>query len=105
MVSEVGQVGIKQGIKAMQSTNQVPLDSAFPVQVVAIASANNPSKATEFAEKLAIAKVHETYEQLMQDPEVDVVYVATGNAYHYAAVRRAIELKKPVLCEKPFTTR
>ena len=43
------------------------------------------------------------YRQLFEDPQVDVVYVATPHAQHFEVVRAALEAGKHVLCEKPFT--
>ena len=43
------------------------------------------------------------YQQLVQDPEVDVVYVATPHAQHFAVAKAALEAGKHVLCEKAFT--
>lgn len=43
------------------------------------------------------------YQRLLQDPAVDVVYVATPHASHYAVAKAALEAGKHVLCEKPLT--
>lgn len=43
------------------------------------------------------------YRRLLQDPSVDVVYVATPHASHYAVALAALEAGKHVLCEKPLT--
>lgn len=43
------------------------------------------------------------YRRLLEDPDVDVVYVATPHASHYFVVREALEAGKHVLCEKPMT--
>jgi predicted dehydrogenase len=43
------------------------------------------------------------YAQLMRDPDVDVVYVATPHGQHYEVVKAALEAGKHVLCEKAFT--
>lgn len=43
------------------------------------------------------------YEQLLSDPAVDVVYVATPHAQHHAVTRAALTAGKHVLCEKPIT--
>jgi predicted dehydrogenase len=43
------------------------------------------------------------YQRLLQDPAVDVVYVATPHASHYTAAKAALEAGKHVLCEKPLT--
>jgi len=42
-------------------------------------------------------------EELVHDPEVDVVYVSTPTKVHYANTKVCLEAKKPVLCEKAFT--
>jgi predicted dehydrogenase len=46
--------------------------------------------------------VHESFEALAADPEVDAVFVATPNALHLAPVLAAARAGKPVLCEKPL---
>ncbi|MGM7776665.1 Gfo/Idh/MocA family protein [Arthrobacter sp. KNU-44] len=43
------------------------------------------------------------YQRLLQDPAVDVVYVATPHASHYSVAKAALEAGKHVLCEKPLT--
>lgn len=43
------------------------------------------------------------YRRLLEDPDVDVVYVATPHASHYFVAREALEAGKHVLCEKPMT--
>ena len=47
-------------------------------------------------------RVTENLDALLQDPEVDGVYIATPHAFHGQAVRRCLEAGKPVLCEKPL---
>ncbi len=46
---------------------------------------------------------HGSYEDLVSDPQVDVVYVASPHALHDEHTRLALEAGKPVLCEKPVT--
>jgi predicted dehydrogenase len=48
-------------------------------------------------------RAHGSYEALVSDPEVDVVYVASPHALHDAHTRLALAAGKPVLCEKPVT--
>jgi dihydrodiol dehydrogenase / D-xylose 1-dehydrogenase (NADP) len=49
------------------------------------------------------AKAYGTYEELMQDPDVDIIYVATPHSLHFKNVHDCLEAGKHVLCEKPFT--
>ncbi len=69
--------------------------------VVAVGSRAQQS-ADAFADRFAIAHRHASYEALVADPDVDVVYVATPHPYHFPATMLAISAGKNVLCEKPF---
>lgn len=48
-------------------------------------------------------KAHGSYQALVEDPEVDVVYIGTPHPDHVDSMRLALEAGKAVLCEKPFT--
>ncbi|MCR5277367.1 MAG: Gfo/Idh/MocA family oxidoreductase [Bacteroidales bacterium] len=61
------------------------------------------AKADAFARENGFAKAYGSYEQLVADPQVDLVYVATPHSHHYDAARMAIEAGKPVIVEKSFT--
>ena len=71
-------------------------------RVVAIGSRSQES-ADRFADKFDIPNRHASYEALVADPDVDVVYVATPHPMHLANALLALEAGKPVLVEKPFT--
>lgn len=60
-------------------------------------------KAEAFAQKWGFAKAYGSYEELVQDPEVELVYVATPHSHHYAHTKLALEHGKPCLVEKAFT--
>ena len=72
--------------------------------VVAIASRDG-DKARQKADEWGIPKSYGSYEALIADPEVEVVYVATINSQHYKYSLKALEAGKHVICEKPFTMR
>ena len=59
-------------------------------------------RAAEFAAEFGGA-AHGSYEDLVSDPAVDVVYVASPHALHDEHTRLALEAGKHVLCEKPMT--
>jgi len=71
-------------------------------KVIAAAS-RTPGKATAFAKKHQIENSYSDYSELLNNREVDAVYVATTHNFHYENTRQALLANKPVLCEKPFT--
>lgn len=60
-------------------------------------------KAKAFAGQYGIERAYGSYEALLEDREVDAVYIATPNSMHYENCRQCLEAGKHVLCEKPFT--
>jgi predicted dehydrogenase len=61
------------------------------------------ARAADFAREHAFAVAHGSYADLVEDPQVDVVHVATPHPQHLAAAVLALEAGKPVLVEKPVT--
>jgi hypothetical protein len=59
--------------------------------------------AQEAAKKYHFAKAYSSYQALLDDPEIDIVYVSTPNALHFEWSAKALRAGKHVLCEKPFT--
>lgn len=76
-----------------------PLDEA---EVLAIAS-RSLEKARQFADERGISRAYGSYEELVEDPDIDLVYVATPHSHHYPHARLALQHGKPVLVEKAFT--
>jgi predicted dehydrogenase len=72
------------------------------VEVRAVSSRDS-TKAAAFAESHGIAKSYGDYHDLLADPDVDVVYVATPHSSHHVVARNALLAGKAVLCEKPLT--
>ncbi len=72
-------------------------------QVVAFA-ARDPKRAAVFARKHHIARVHQTYSDLLADPEIDAIYNPLPNGLHAEWTIRALKAGKHVLCEKPFAS-
>ena len=65
--------------------------------------ARSLSNAQAFAEEFAIPNAYGSYEELVKDPGVDLVYVCTPHSHHYEHMKLALEHNKHVLCEKAFT--
>ena len=70
---------------------------------VAAVAAREESRAKEFAEKYNVPKAYGSYEELIKDDEVELVYVATVNTNHALWAKNCIDAGKPVLVEKPFS--
>jgi predicted dehydrogenase len=71
--------------------------------VVAAVAARDTLRANSFAAKHGIARVHDSYEALLADPDLDAVYNPLPNGLHGRWTRAALAAGKHVLCEKPFT--
>lgn len=71
-------------------------------QVVAVAS-RSAERAAAFAADHAIARSYGSYDELIADPDVDAIYIATPHAQHHMIATRAIAAGKPLLIEKAFT--
>ena len=72
------------------------------LDVVAVGS-RSAGSARAFAEQYGIAHAHGSYEALVADPEVDIVYVASPHSHHLAHATLALEAGKHVLIEKAVT--
>jgi len=74
-----------------------------PGAELAAVGSRDQQSAVAFAERHGFARAHGSWAELAADDEVDVVYVATPHAAHYAAVLTCLAAGKAVLCEKPMT--
>ena len=88
-------------IVPMALTN--PARAVREVQVTAIA-ARDPKRAQRFARKHHIPHVHQTYDALLADPDIDAIYNPLPNSLHAEWTIRALRAGKHVLCEKPFAS-
>ncbi|KAF7555693.1 hypothetical protein G7Z17_g2006 [Cylindrodendrum hubeiense] len=74
--------------------------------VVAAASSSSKSRAEAFLQEVGAtssAAAYGSYHELVQDPNVEIIYVATPHSHHYQNVMLCLEAGKNVLCEKAFT--
>lgn len=78
------------------------LQASASSQAAAIAT-RHLDKTKKMASDLGIPKVHETYEALVADPELDIIYIPLWNKGHFEGAKLAIENGKHVLLEKRFT--
>ena len=73
------------------------------IDLVAIA-ARNEEKLQNLAKEFDIKKYYLGIDELLQDQDIDTVYVALPNHLHFDAMDKAIDYGKDIICEKPFTS-
>lgn len=61
------------------------------------------SKALSFAEKYGVEKVYDSIDEVFTDENVDIIYITTPHSTHIQYIRKALENKKHVFCEKAIT--
>jgi predicted dehydrogenase len=104
----VSESGDRVRIGILGAANIAPTALVKPARenaevVVAAVAARDVSNAQAFAAKHGIAQVHDSYEALIADPDVDAIYNPLPIALHGRWTCAALEAGKHVLCEKPFT--
>ena len=72
------------------------------IECYAVASRNR-DRAAEFAKDFGFEKVYDSYEAMLQDPDLELVYIATPHSHHYEQMMQCLEHGKHVICEKAFT--
>jgi predicted dehydrogenase len=77
------------------------VNSLPDAEVLAVGS-RSETNATQFADELHIKKAYGNYQKLVEDPDVDVVYIATPHVFHKEQSLLCLINQKAVLVEKPF---
>ena len=90
------------GAGRISATFATALNSMENTKLAAVA-ARDIARAKEFAGRFQIEKAYGSYEELVADPDIDVVYIGTLHPEHKANTALCIQSGKAVLCEKPFT--
>lgn len=71
-------------------------------EVIAVAS-RSYARAKAYADSYAIPHAYGTYEEMLENQDIDAIYIATPNDLHEDYMMKALQYGKHVLCEKPFT--
>ena len=90
------------GAGGIASTMAKTVAEMKDVEAYAVA-ARDLGRAREFAQKYEVKKAYGSYEEMLADDEVELVYIATPHSHHYLHAKMCLEAGKHVLCEKAFT--
>lgn len=83
-------------------TTMAPAIHAAQHAVLAALATSSPAKAAGFAAMAPGLRIHDSYEALLADPDIDAVYIPLPNALHVDWTQKAARAGKHVLCEKPI---
>lgn len=102
--AERDEAGLKWGLLSTARINRrlIPaIRAAKRAELVGIASRSR-ERAAAYAAECGIPRVHGSYQSLLDDPDVDAIYISLPNSLHAEWAIRAAEAGKHVLCEKPL---
>jgi predicted dehydrogenase len=91
---------IGPGIIANKFANALKINKS---NLLAVAS-RSKDRGEEFAKKHSVERVYDSYDKLLADDDIDVVYISIPHSHHAEWIIKALNAKKHVLCEKPITT-
>src|SRR5437899_2513355 len=100
-------VPVRWGIISTADINRklIPgVQASDKAELIAVAS-REQSRADAYAKDWGIERAYGTYEALLEDPDVEAVYIPLPNTLHCEWSIRALEAGKHVLCEKPMSRR
>lgn len=86
---------VKEALPALKTIPEIKIEAIF---------ARKEEVAKDFAKKYQVPKVYTDYETLLNDPEIDFVYVGLTNSVHYEYGMKALKAGKNVIMEKPFAS-
>jgi predicted dehydrogenase len=95
--------GILGAAKIAPNALTLPAKQVTEIEVTAVA-ARDPKRAREFAKTNGIPRVLASYEELIADPDLDVIYNPLPNSLHCEWSIRAMRAGKQVFCEKPIAS-
>ena len=75
----------------------------FKAEIAGVCCAHR-EKAVEAAERYSLGRAYDSYEEMLTDPEIDVIDICTPNILHYSQLLAALNAGKHIYCEKPLCT-
>jgi xylose dehydrogenase (NAD/NADP) len=99
-----GETGLRWGLLSTARINRrlIPAIRAAERAELAGVASRSQERAEAYAAESGIPRAHGSYQSLLADPDVDVIYISLPNSLHAEWAVRAAEAGKHVLCEKPL---
>ena len=103
-MSDQGSRILRWGLLSTARINRliIPAIRASARSDVTTVASRSREKAETYAAEWGIPRVHASYEALLADPEIDVIYIGLPNSLHVEWTIKSLEAGKYVLCEKPL---
>ncbi len=99
---------VKKAKWGILGTARIAVDQLIPAikkasnaDIVAISTQSNTDRAKAICDQFGIQTIHDSYESLLDDPMIDVVYIPLPNHLHKESTIKAAQKGKHILCEKP----
>ncbi len=99
---KIGIIGAGGIARSMCATIRGMKEKGRPVELYAVAS-RDIDKAIRFAREQGVKRAYGSYEEMLCDPAVELVYIATPHSHHAEQMKMCIAHGKAILCEKSFT--
>ncbi len=93
------------GTSQISRTMAQAIQASDTAKLIAVGTGTLPksaANATAFAREFSIPTVHKSYQAILDDPEIDVVYIGLANHLHKEWIIRCAKAGKHILCEKPL---
>ena len=87
----------------MAHTIHLLRENGHPELELYAVGARDLSRAQAFAQANGVQKAFGSYEDLVSDPDLELVYIATPHSHHYRHIKLCADHGKHILCEKSFT--
>ena len=100
---KIGILGAGQIAQVMARTITLLHQNGHPEVELYAVGARDLSRAQAFAQAHGVEKAFGSYEAMLSDPDLDLVYIATPHSHHYRHIKLCADYGKHILCEKSFT--
>lgn len=100
---KLGILGAGNIARVMAKTVRLLRENGHPEVELYAVGARDLGRAQSFAAENGVQKAFGSYEELLSDPALELVYIATPHSHHYGQIKLCADHGKHVLCEKAFT--